>query len=160
TATSSCNSPTGPAGEASSTSSTSWRPFPVYAECRRALAEAVLALRSERGRFGNLFNHIDDGIIRSVPDDILVRKSAAAYEPMSVGCRIANLLITQHQIPTRRAMRRKGTIRILLVVILLFSAGCAGCNTYTTMVQAEEIVEQAWADVETQYQRRADLIPN
>ncbi len=57
-------------------------------------------------------------------------------------------------------MRSKGTIGILLVVILLFFAGCAGCNTYNTMVQAEEIVEQAWADVETQYQRRADLIPN
>jgi len=57
-------------------------------------------------------------------------------------------------------MRSKGTIGILLVVILLFFAGCAGCNTYNTMVQAEETVEQAWADVETQYQRRADLIPN
>lgn len=57
-------------------------------------------------------------------------------------------------------MRSKGTIALVVVVLLLFFAGCAGCNTYNTMISAEEGVEQAWADVETQYQRRADLIPN
>ena len=57
-------------------------------------------------------------------------------------------------------MRSKGTIAFLIVVLLVFFAGCAGCNTYNGLVASEERVEQAWADVETQYQRRADLIPN
>ena len=57
-------------------------------------------------------------------------------------------------------MRSKGTIAILVVLLLVVFAGCASCNTYNTMIASEERVEQAWADVETQYQRRADLIPN
>ena len=57
-------------------------------------------------------------------------------------------------------MRSKGAIALLAVVLLVGFAGCAGCNTYNSLVAAEERVETAWADVETQYQRRADLIPN
>lgn len=57
-------------------------------------------------------------------------------------------------------MRSKGTIAILVVVLLVLFAGCAGCSTYNSLVASEERVEQSWADVETQYQRRADLIPN
>jgi LemA protein len=41
-----------------------------------------------------------------------------------------------------------------LVTLLLSSCG------YNNMVQKDEQVAQSWADVETQYQRRADLIPN
>ncbi len=57
-------------------------------------------------------------------------------------------------------MRSKGAITLLIVVLLVLFAGCAGCNRYNSMIVAEERVEQVWADVETQYQRRADLIPN
>ncbi len=57
-------------------------------------------------------------------------------------------------------MRSKGAIGLILVVLLIFFAGCAGCTTYNTMIEHDERVEQAWGDVETQYQRRADLIPN
>lgn len=35
-----------------------------------------------------------------------------------------------------------------------------GCNSYNSMVEMEENVTKSWADVETQYQRRSDLIPN
>ncbi|TRZ66179.1 LemA family protein [bacterium] len=42
-----------------------------------------------------------------------------------------------------------------LFIILSFN----GCG-YNTMVTLEEQVNQAWAQVENQYQRRADLIPN
>lgn len=50
---------------------------------------------------------------------------------------------------------------VLLVALLLVGfAGCAGCNTYNSLVTSDEGVETAWANVETQYQRRADLIPN
>ncbi|MEL7161884.1 MAG: LemA family protein, partial [Bacteroidota bacterium] len=36
----------------------------------------------------------------------------------------------------------------------------AGCGSYNGFVDGEENVENAWSMVETQYQRRADLIPN
>ncbi len=45
-------------------------------------------------------------------------------------------------------------------IIFLFSAFLLyGCS-YNTLVQMDENVNQAWSQVENQYQRRADLIPN
>lgn len=46
---------------------------------------------------------------------------------------------------------------IALVAIILCSSGC---SQYNGMVEKEQVVEQTWAQVENQYQRRADLIPN
>ena len=46
---------------------------------------------------------------------------------------------------------------ILLAVVV--TLGFTSC-TYNKLVEQEEVVAQKWADVETQYQRRADLIPN
>ncbi len=57
-------------------------------------------------------------------------------------------------------MRSKGTITLVIVVLLVAFAGCAGCGTYNGLVSLDEGVERSWADVESQYQRRADLIPN
>jgi LemA protein len=48
-------------------------------------------------------------------------------------------------------------INILLLLILII--GLSGCG-YNTLVQLDENVNQAWSQVENQYQRRADLIPN
>ncbi len=45
---------------------------------------------------------------------------------------------------------------VILVIIFVFS----GIGTYNDLVSEEEVVSQSWANVETQYQRRADLIPN
>ncbi len=45
---------------------------------------------------------------------------------------------------------------LLIVGIAVFS----GFGTYNSLVDYDESVTQSWADVETQYQRRADLIPN
>jgi LemA protein len=47
-------------------------------------------------------------------------------------------------------------ILIGLVVVLLFSM----CGSYNGAVAKEENVKKAWSQVENQYQRRADLIPN
>lgn len=47
------------------------------------------------------------------------------------------------------------TFLLLFIVILSFN----GCG-YNSLVQMDEKVNQAWAQVENQYQRRADLIPN
>lgn len=57
-------------------------------------------------------------------------------------------------------MRSKGAIALLVIVVIVGFAGCAGCNSYNNLVQSQEAVNQAWANVESAYQRRADLIPN
>ena len=46
---------------------------------------------------------------------------------------------------------------ILMALVAAFSL--TSC-TYNKLVEEEETVNQKWADVEAQYQRRADLIPN
>lgn len=46
-----------------------------------------------------------------------------------------------------------------ILVLFLFTLSFSGCG-YNTLVSLEEGVNQAWSQVENQYQRRADLIPN
>ena len=48
---------------------------------------------------------------------------------------------------------------IIIVAVAAFLL-IPGCNSYNSMVEMEENVTKSWADVETQYQRRSDLIPN
>ena len=48
----------------------------------------------------------------------------------------------------------------LIVVAILLVLGVVGCSSYNGLVQKDTRVENAWANVQTQYQRRADLIPN
>ena len=43
-----------------------------------------------------------------------------------------------------------------VIVLLLFM----GCGQYNGLVQQDENVKKVWNSVQTQYQRRADLIPN
>ena len=50
---------------------------------------------------------------------------------------------------------------IWIIVAALVVIVCGYCwTTYNTLAKLGQGVETAWADVETQYQRRADLIPN
>ncbi len=55
---------------------------------------------------------------------------------------------------------KKSTIGIIAAVVVVLLLGAAGCSSYNGMVSADEEVNQAWGNVENQYQRRADLIPN
>ena len=57
-------------------------------------------------------------------------------------------------------MRNPSTILLIVVILLLGFAGCTGCGTYNRLIGQEEAVEEAWGNVQTSYQRRADLIPN
>ena len=47
---------------------------------------------------------------------------------------------------------------ILMAIVAIFTM--TSCSTYNNMVTKEEAVKTAWSNVETQYQRRADLITN
>ena len=52
---------------------------------------------------------------------------------------------------------KKSTIIVLVIVAIVAIWGVAG---YNGLVRADEAVSTAWSNVENQYQRRADLIPN
>ncbi|MBD5236530.1 MAG: LemA family protein [Bacteroidales bacterium] len=45
------------------------------------------------------------------------------------------------------------------VIAMVMTSGLSSCN-YNSLVEKQQNVDQAWAQVENQYQRRADLIPN
>ena len=53
--------------------------------------------------------------------------------------------------------KRLGLIITLAIVAVIVIWGVSG---YNGLVSMDEGVQNKWADVETQYQRRADLIPN
>lgn len=50
--------------------------------------------------------------------------------------------------------------RIFYLLALVGLVGSLQSCGYNAMVQKDESIAKAWADVEAQYQRRADLIPN
>lgn len=54
-------------------------------------------------------------------------------------------------------MKKSSVIIVLIVAAIVVVWGITG---YNGLVGMDEGVETKWADVETQYQRRADLIPN
>ena len=58
-------------------------------------------------------------------------------------------------------MKHKGLwITLIIIVIIFVSLFSWVKGTYNTMVTQDESVKTAWSQVENQYQRRMDLIPN
>lgn len=58
-------------------------------------------------------------------------------------------------------MKLSNTLKGLLVLVIVVVALVGCCSSkYNGMVQQEEAVTTAWGNVQNQYQRRADLIPN
>jgi len=55
---------------------------------------------------------------------------------------------------------KKSLIVIIVLVVLVFIAFKWYQGVYNGMVQADENVKSVWGNVENQYQRRADLVPN
>ena len=49
--------------------------------------------------------------------------------------------------------------RAALLAVVLMALGLSGCG-YNTIPTLEEQAKAKWADVQNQYQRRADSIPN
>jgi LemA protein len=56
-------------------------------------------------------------------------------------------------------MKSRNLVLIVIVVFVLILGGC-GCNGYNKMVNLDENVKNRWNNVQSDYQRRADLIPN
>ena len=54
-------------------------------------------------------------------------------------------------------LKNRLLLGILAVVVIL---GFYGVSSYNNLVTMDETASSKWADVEVQYQRRADLIPN
>lgn len=57
-------------------------------------------------------------------------------------------------------MRSKGFIGLVLAAIIVLIAGCSGCQVRNSLTALQEDVAREWANVQSQYQRRANLIPN
>ncbi len=55
---------------------------------------------------------------------------------------------------------KKGTITLLVVIGIIAMLFFWIKGSYNSLVSSEINAEKTWANVETQYQRRADLIPN
>jgi LemA protein len=56
-------------------------------------------------------------------------------------------------------MNTKNLTLIIILAAVLILGGC-GCGQYNSLVQQDEVVKNAWNKVQSDYQRRADLIPN
>jgi LemA protein len=56
-------------------------------------------------------------------------------------------------------MSTRNIVLISIVAFILLLGGC-GCSGYNGLVQKDQNVKSKWANVESDYQRRADLIPN
>lgn len=55
---------------------------------------------------------------------------------------------------------KKGIIALIIILAIVLIGGCQACSLNNTLVTLETNVEQKWAEVENQYQRRSDLIHN
>ena len=56
-------------------------------------------------------------------------------------------------------MKSRNLTLIIILAIVLVLGGC-GCGSYNSLVSQDEIVKNSWNNVQSDYQRRADLIPN
>lgn len=56
-------------------------------------------------------------------------------------------------------MKSRNLVWVVIIGLILLLGGC-GCSGYNSMVRLDENVKNKWANVQSDYQRRADLIPN
>lgn len=55
---------------------------------------------------------------------------------------------------------RKGTIALIVFVVFVLIGGMWACNERNSFVKKREAAKAQWQQIESQYQRRADLVPN
>ncbi len=57
-------------------------------------------------------------------------------------------------------MKKKSLIILAVIVVVILGFYSSFKGSYNSMVQMQESVSASWGNVENQYQRRSDLIPN
>jgi len=55
---------------------------------------------------------------------------------------------------------KKGSLILIVLLGLLLIGGCMTCNVQKSLVTLDEQAQNRWGEVQNQYQRRADLVPN
>jgi LemA protein len=55
---------------------------------------------------------------------------------------------------------KRGTIVLLVILGIIVLIGFKACNLQKNLVSVDETVKNKWGQVQNQYQRRADLVPN
>ncbi|MBW8688379.1 LemA family protein [Chitinophaga rhizophila] len=56
-------------------------------------------------------------------------------------------------------MKKSTLVIVIIIAVVLLFGGC-GVSRYNKIVGLDETVKTSWGTVQSQYQRRADLIPN
>lgn len=56
-------------------------------------------------------------------------------------------------------MKGRNITLIIILALVLLLGGC-GCSGYNRLVGQDEAVKKAWNNVQSDYQQRADLVPN
>ena len=59
-----------------------------------------------------------------------------------------------------KRQRRGKFSPLLIILVIVIAIGALVASKYNGLVNKQENVNKTWAEVQTQYQRRADLIPN
>lgn len=80
------------------------------------------------------------------------------FAPIHTWYDVCNYITTFEKAKNKTMKSRNLTLIIILAVILVLG-GC-GCGQYNGLVQQDEVVKNSWNKVQSDYQRRADLIPN
>jgi LemA protein len=68
------------------------------------------------------------------------------------------LLSIQEDVMNKGAVTGLGCLAVVVIAAIII--GFSAWGTYNSMVELQQTVENKWAQVESEYQRRADLIPN
>jgi LemA protein len=55
---------------------------------------------------------------------------------------------------------KKSTLTLIIILAVVVIFGGCGVSKYNNIVRQDQAVKSKWSNVEAQYQRRADLIPN
>lgn len=55
---------------------------------------------------------------------------------------------------------KKGWIVLIVILLIVLIGGCSLKNSYNSLVSLDQDAKSKWGQVENQYQRRSDLIPN
>jgi len=55
---------------------------------------------------------------------------------------------------------KKGSLLLVILLGILLIGGCMTCNVQRSLVTLDENAKSKWGEVQNQYQRRSDLVPN